>query len=274
LTIDVDISGFALRFEGLSPALLDGLKREWPFFVRPAPGPPALTIRIEDDARAMAPGRFMEGTLLVESTPDSVAFRRDEGEIVQEVEGARAVVRLAQGDAGRRFWGLVNLTAAAVGWRLQQTGGGVVHAAGVVIGARAFLLVGPSGSGKTTFARTAAEAGVPVLSDDCVLVESAGGRLTALGSPFRAKEFPSPGPGRWPVAALLIPRWDAAPSLAPANRLMLEARIAANLLYSAPAWESDTGAEGSASAIAAAAPAYVLSFTPDASWVGVVSTIP
>ena len=274
MTIDADISGLALRFEDVSPALVEAMKREWPAYVRESAGPPTLTIRIEDDIRSMVPGRFMEGTLQVETTPASVVFRRDEGEMVQEVRGARAVVRLAQGDAGRRFWGLVNLTAAAVGWRLQQTGGGVVHAAGVVMGGRAFLLVGPSGSGKTTFARTAAEAGIPVLSDDCVLVEAATGKLTALGSPFRSKEFPSPGPGRWPVAALLIPRWDAAPSLVPANRLMLEARVAANLLYSAPAWESDTGAEGSAAAIAAAAPGYVLSFSPDASWVGVATTIP
>ena len=193
---------------------------------------------------------------------------------MQEARGARAVVRLAHGDPGRRFWGLVNLACAAVGWSLQQRGGGVVHAAGVVMNGRAFLLVGPSGSGKTTWARAAAEAGLPVLSDDCVLVEFASGRLIALGSPFRSKEYPSPGPGRWPVAALLIPSWGAVPSLASVNRLMLEARITANLLYSAPAWEEHTGAAGSAAAIAAGAPAYVLTFGPDASWIPVVTTIP
>jgi hypothetical protein len=273
VTIDVDISGLALRFEGLSQELGEELERQWPAYVREGRGTPSLTLAVEDDDRVMRPGRFMEGTLRMEATPASVVVRRDEGELVQEVRGARAVVRLAQGDPGRRFWGLVNLACAAVAWRLQQSGGGVVHAAGIVMNDRAFLLVGPSGCGKTTWARAAAEAGVPVLSDDCVLVESAAGRLTALGSPFRSKEHPSPGPGRWPVAALLIPRWDEAPSLAPANRLMLEARIAANLLYSTPAWDAHTAAAGSAAAIAAGAPAYVLSYRPDASWLGVLGTI-
>lgn len=274
MTIDADISGLALRFEGMSPELAEELKRQWPAYVREAGAPPALTIRIEDDDRSMAPGRFMEGTLHIEATPSAVVFRRDEGELVQEVLGARAVVRLARGDPGRRFWGLVNLACAAVGWRLQQDGGGVVHAAGILMSERAFLLVGPAGSGKTTWARIAAEAGLPVLSDDCVLVAPGSGGLTALGSPFRSKEHPSPGPGRWPVAALLIPKWAASPSLAPANRLMLEARITANLLYSAPAWEAHTGAAGCAAAIAAGAPAYVLAFRPDASWLPVLTTIP
>jgi hypothetical protein len=234
---------------------------------------PALVIRVEDDERAMTPGRFMVGALQIDAAPDAVRFRADEGEIVQEVPGARAVARLAQGDAGRRFWALVNLTCAAVGWRLLARGGGALHAAGVVVGGRAFLLVGPSGCGKTTWARTAAEAGLPVLSDDCVLVDSAGGPLVALGSPFRAKDFPSPGPGRWPVAAILLPQPAPAPSLTPVTRLMLEARVAANLLFSAAAWDAHPAAARAAGVIAAGAPARTLSFRPDASWIDVVASI-
>jgi hypothetical protein len=272
-TIDVDISGLGLRFEGLTRALSSELERRWPEYVRAQGVSPALVIRVEDDDRAMTPGRFMEGALRIDVAADAVIFRGDEGEIVQDVPGARAVVRLAQGDAGRRFWGLVNLACAAVGWRLLARGGGAVHAAGVLVGTSAYLLVGPSGCGKTTWARTAAEAGLPVLSDDCVLLDSAEGRLVALGSPFRAKDFPSPGPGRWPVAAILIPRPAAEPSLAPVTRLMLEARIAANLLFSAAAWETHPAAARAAGAIAAGAPARVLSFRPDASWIHLLTTI-
>jgi hypothetical protein len=133
--------------------------------------------------------------------------------------------------------------------------------------------VGPSGCGKTTWARTAAEAGIPVLSDDCVLVDFSDGGLVALGSPFRSSDFPAPGPGRWPVAALLIPRHAEVPALASVNRLLLEARISANLLFSTPAWATHAIAAPAVGAIATGAPARILDFRPDASWIELVKTI-
>jgi hypothetical protein len=272
-SIDVDISGFGLRFQGLSRELAAELSRQWPQYLREPGATPSLVIRVDDDDRALTPGPRMEGGLRIESAPEGVGFHSDEGHLVQDVHRARAVARLALGDDGRRFWGLVNLTLAAVGWRLLAHDGGAVHAAGVLIGSSAYLLVGPSGSGKSTWARTAAEAGLPVLSDDCVLVESAGGRLVALGSPFRSKEFPSPGPGRWPVAAILIPEHAARPALAPISRLMLEARIAANLLYSMSAWDTHAAATTAAGAIASGAPAHVLAFRPDGSWIPIVAAL-
>jgi len=272
-SVDVDISGVGLRFEGLTPALASELGRQWPRYVRGGGAAPTLVIQVEDDDRAMTPGPHMEGGLRIESTPDTVRFRADEGHLAQERPGVRAVARLARGDDGRRFWGLVNLTLAAVGWRLLARGGGAVHAAGIVLGSSAYLLVGPSGCGKSTWARTAAEAGLPVLSDDCVLVDSADGRLVALGSPFRSKELPAPGPGRWPVAAILIPQQAAEPALAPISRLMLEARIAANLLYSLTSWDTHMEAAKAAAAIASGAPARILSFRPDGSWIPVVAAL-
>jgi len=272
-SIDVDLSGFGLRFEGLTRALATELTRQWPQYVGALAGAPALVIRVEEDERAMTPGPHMEGGLRIEAMPDAVRFRADEGAMLQDVPGARAVVRLARGDDGRRFWGLVNLVCAAVGWRLLARGGGAVHAAGVLVGTSAYLLVGPSGCGKTTWARTAAEAGLPVLSDDCVLVESVDGRLVALGSPFRSKEFPSPGPGRWPVAAILLSAHAQVPALAPISRLMLEARIAANLLFTLSAWDTHADAAKAAASIADGAPARILSFRPDASWLPVVTAL-
>lgn len=272
-TIDVDISGLGLRFTGLTRTLAEELRLQWPAYVRPKGVSPSLEIHVEDDDRAMTPGRFMVGALHIDAATDAVRFRGDEGEIVQDAPGARAVARLALGEDGRRFWALVNLTCAAVGWRLLARGGGAVHAAGVLLDDRAYLLVGPSGCGKTTWARTAAGAGLPVLSDDCVLVDSADGRLMALGSPFRAKDFPSPGPGRWPVAAILLPSHAPGPSLTPVTRLMLEGRVAANLLFSAAAWDAQPAAARAAGIIAAGAPARTLAFRPDASWIDVVATI-
>jgi len=269
--LDVDVSGFGLRFEGLTPALAAEFHRSWPDFVRTTGAPPALVVRVEDEDRTMTPGRFMDGALRIETWPDAVTFHRDEGHVVHEAVEARAIARLARGDERRRFWGLVNLVCAAVGFRLLARGGGAVHAAGVLIGSSAYLLIGPSGCGKTTWARSAAEAGLPVLSDDVVLLDAADGSLIALGSPFRSKDFPSPGRGRWPVAAILIPQHAAEPGIAPVSRLMLEARVAANLLFSSASWDSHAAATGAAASIAAGAPARILSFRPDASWIPVVA---
>jgi hypothetical protein len=265
--IDVEISGFGLRLLGLTPALSQALAREWKDYVRAQVDSPALVIRVEDEDRAMKPGRFMDGTLEIAASPEHVRFRRDEGQMVQGIDTAQAVAHLAQGDEGRRFWGLVNLVCAAVGWRLLASGGGAVHAAGVLIDGSVHLLVGPSGSGKTTWARTASAAGLPILSDDCVLVDSSAGGLVALGTPFRSTDFPSPGAGRWPVATILIPEWAERPALAPASRLMVEARIAANLLFSAHAPEARSVAARAVSTIVSGATCRTLSFRPDGSWI-------
>jgi hypothetical protein len=55
---------------------------------------------------------------------------------------------------------------------LTRAGRIPVHAAGVVIGETAVLLAGPSGSGKSTLAHTAAMAGLKILSDDSVYVQT------------------------------------------------------------------------------------------------------
>jgi hypothetical protein len=54
---------------------------------------------------------------------------------------------------------------------------------------------------------------------------------------------------------------------------MLEARVAANLLFSAAAWDAHPAAARAAGVIAAGAPARTLSFRPDASWIDVVASI-
>ena len=57
--------------------------------------------------------------------------------------------------------------AVAAAW----TGRSALHAAAVVVGGRAWLLVGRPGSGKSTFAVHARRRGLPVLCDDLAVVE-------------------------------------------------------------------------------------------------------
>lgn len=78
----------------------------------------------------------------------------------------------------------------------------LMHAAGVVDGARAFLMFGPSGAGKST--ATMFSAPRAALSDDMVLVELAGAGARAHAVPFFGA-FPPRDRlrGTWPIAAAL-----------------------------------------------------------------------
>ncbi|MDB5703924.1 MAG: hypothetical protein JWN66_1040 [Sphingomonas bacterium] len=76
---------------------------------------------------------------------------------------------------------------------LARTGRTPLHAAGVVIGETALLLCGASGSGKSTLALTAAGAGLPVLSDDTVYVQT-DPVLRVWGFPRPIHVFPADDP--------------------------------------------------------------------------------
>ena len=75
------------------------------------------------------------------------------------------------------------------------------------------------------------------------------------------------------MAAILLPQPAPTPSLTPVTRLMLEARVTANLLFPAAAWDAQPAAARAAAVIAAGAPARTLAFRPDASWIDVVAAI-
>lgn len=81
-----------------------------------------------------------------------------------------------------------NFLRVLVAYRLLETGGALVHSAGVVEEGRAHLFLGPSGAGKTTLARLARNAGRAVLSDDMNAV------VTPSGSRgFRVDRLPFAG---------------------------------------------------------------------------------
>jgi hypothetical protein len=67
---------------------------------------------------------------------------------------------------------------------LTRSGRTPVHAAGVMCGQTAVLLVGPSGSGKSTLSLSAMARGLQILSDDTVYIQ--------LQSCFRVWGFPRP----------------------------------------------------------------------------------
>ena len=268
-TVVADLSGLIVRFRGLDAALAERLVSEWAPFIAGKDSTPWLEVEVGASERTIVTGRPMRPSMNGDVQGGSARFWSDEGEVTIDGAGS-ACVLLGRGDDRWRFWGLVNLVAAALAVRMPSRQGALLHAAGIVVEGRAFLLIGPEGSGKSTFTSAARDGGAQVISDDTVLVEKAGGGLRLLGSPLRAHEATNLGPGRWPVAAVLHARWGSPARLEPVGRLAIETVLAANLPFLASAWGRDLRLDALVPFLAEAAPYRVLTFPPDPSFLDVL----
>ena len=265
-SVGADLSGIGILVTGVTPAVADGLRESWSGFLAATVADPWLVVTVEDVETPLTAGREMKAGSATAREGAGVRAARDEGGATIDAASGRAHVRLASGDDRRRIWGLINLVHAALGFVLDRRGGAILHAAGIVVDGRAFVLIGAEGAGKTTFARAAAEAGVPVLSDDQVLVVTDGGRCEAVAAPIRNRDFPGPGRGRWPVASFLLPVHGPKPSLAPVPRIEVSSRLAANRLYVASTPGASFGPGDALDRLSEGAPARKLTFAPDASF--------
>ena len=87
--------------------------------------------------------------------------------------------------AGDAFGGIIeNLLRVVVAYRLLETGGVLLHSAGVVDAGSAWVFVGRSGAGKTTLAGLSLAAGRSVLSDDLNAVVPFPGGARVAPVPF------------------------------------------------------------------------------------------
>jgi hypothetical protein len=272
-TVTADLSGLVVRLRGLDDALASAFASEWAPFIAGAGTTPWLDVEVRSSDRVMAAGRVMQPSLTGDVKDGAARFWSDEGELTIDAEG-RAYVSLARGDDRWRFWGLVNLLAAALAVRLPSRSGALLHAAGIVLDGRAFLLVGQEGSGKSTFAAVARRGGARVISDDTVLVDRGEDGLVLLGSPFRAHEATNPGPGRWPVAAALSARRGEPARLDPMGRLAVEALLTSNLLFVIRGWGHDARLDALVPFLATATSYRVLTFSPDPSFLAVLRSFP
>jgi hypothetical protein len=264
-TIDASLSGLGVRFTRLDEPLCTAFEEHWAPFLG-GDAEPFLTVELGAADHTIATDRALRPSVAGEVRDGGFFFRSDEGDLAVDSVGI-ALVRLGHGDKRWRFWGLMNLFAAALAVRMPSRPGALLHAAGVVIDGRAFLLVGPEGAGKSTFARAASEGGAQVVSDDVVLVDGAGGGLCLLGSPIRAHEATSPGPGRWPVAAILHARHGETSRLDAVNRVTAEAVLTANLPFVVSGWGRDARLDAVVAYLAQCVPHRLLTFAPDPSFV-------
>jgi len=237
-TITLDFSGIDLRVDELPAASMKLLREEWGPFVTAVEGEAFLRVGVSMFDRVIEPGPFEPHRMTSEFFPRGARFEMKEGDAEIEANG-RGAIRLVAGQGRREFYTFLNLLRACLAWLLPTRGAAMVHAAGLVLDDRAFVLVGSEGAGKSTWAEFGEQAGGRVLSDDLVLVEQSGASFEVLGSPLRSTHETDYRPGRWPLAALLFPRRGSGASLEPCADLLARARVTANLPFISDALESD-----------------------------------
>lgn len=267
-TVSLDLSGLCVRLDGVPASLARDLRARWLRF-RPVeahePATPFLRVQVGVGGAPHTEGGTMGRRMDMALDRHRARFEADEGVVEVALDGA-ATMLVAPGDPGRQHWGLVNLLMAALGWLLPNRGGALLHAAGVVVADRGFVLIGPEGAGKTTWAREAERGGARVLSDDVVLVDGRGAVVEVVSAPFRANDFQPVGKGRWPLAAILLAE-HGPPRLRSVPRLTLEGRLAANLLYLTDAVVSDPRVGRVLDRLLDSVPARTLTFAPEPSFV-------
>jgi hypothetical protein len=261
-----DLSGPSLCIAGLPEGIRARLDSLWAGYIGSERG--ALAIEV---AVTAGPEREDDRPFTGKGTRSSIVgqvatFTMLEGSAVVGPSGP-VVVRLEPTSELKQTFALINLLMASLAWRLPHLGGALLHAAGVVLDGRAFLLVGAEGAGKSTWSQLAHEAGATVLSDDVVLVQEGRTGFDALASPFRPPEFGPVPPGRWPIAALLGSAHAHAPSLSEDPPLVAHARLAANVPYAVDGLDRHDALARMLDRLADEVPNRTLAFAKDASFV-------
>lgn len=269
-----DLSGLGLRLSGASSGWDAVAVKWWAPFEVSALAQPVIDARVRDDPSAVRrPGAPLTCERVDEAADGAwVRFRTPEGEARVAADGDTGIV-LGPGEETVRGYALMNLLLAALAWRLPALGLAVFHAAVTVVDGRAFVLVGASGSGKSTFSRCAREGGALSLSEDLAVLDTSGEAVDALSVPFRADELRPAGPGRWPLAAVLLPERGPDPELRAVDRMRARAALAANLPHASGSIRNATLLEQVMERVLSAVPVRTLRFRPDGSFLPLLAAL-
>jgi hypothetical protein len=198
-------------------------------------------------------------------------FEMEEGRARLSADGS-ARFDLAPAADTARFYALVNLLLASIAWLAPRHDCLLLHAAGAIFDRRAFLLIGSENAGKTTWAALSRQAGAAVISDDVVLVSVRDDGSEAMGTPFREPADGPCGPGRWPIAAMLLPVHGGTPALQAVPALLAQARIAANIPFINERIGVDPAVDAAVERLASAVPFRSLTFARDTGFVPLLRT--
>jgi hypothetical protein len=194
-SLDVPVLGLRTRFRAADPALLAAASaayQAWRSVAMPVGGP-ALRVRLRLRAGAAAPAKGVAPHIAVRGSRLALHGPGVRGGAYASRQ--RAVCVLAPGwlaEPHRLADEILDTLVLFLATALDRV---PLHAAGVMIGDTAALLLGPGGSGKSTLALQAAREGLPVLSDDVVYLQ----------------RRPEPRVWGFPRPIHLLPEADAAP---------------------------------------------------------------
>lgn len=264
--LEFDLSGVTLRLTDVPSGTAARLATEWGVYATVGVSAPFLRIQILSD-RIEPPGSAFEPKKMVSRFSGKEAlFGLPEGRARVDRDG-RGTIELARELGSREFFTLMNLVRASLAWCLPSRGAALLHAAGLVLDERGFVLAGSEGSGKSTWARLGEESGAIVISDDLVLVDATPDGHALLGAPFRSTHKTVFRKGRWPLASILFPEHGPSPRLSSVPPIVAKARIAANLTFVADAVEADDRIPGLIEDLATRTPCAELTFAPDPGFV-------
>jgi hypothetical protein len=269
--LDFDFSGVSIRVSGLTAEAAKRLEEEWRAFRAPTEpsAAPFLCLEVQHGPRGVLPEVYQPKAMRSELTAESALFELSEGSASLARSGP-VRVHLASDQGPREPFTLQNLLRACLAWRLPQRGAALLHAAGLAVDGRAFVLVGRQGAGKTTWAEQGRSAGAQVISDDLVLVECLEQGARVLGTPLCSDRRLSGTRGCWPLEAILFARHGTPAALSRVGGLTTRARIAANLPFVVDAVGHDDHVARVLEGLSRAVPQFELTFGRDPSFVGLL----
>ncbi len=207
--LDIDFVGGPYRFVGLAPEQVEATRERFgELCLEASAGPAAVETRVF----RVGPGEFRSFSL----EGWDYTFDRDYTETAVRLAGFDFLGRLDWGPGltgslwtherkGAAYQCLFeNFFRVLVAYRLTETGGVLLHSAGVASREQGHLFFGRSGAGKTTLSRLALESGRTVLSDDMnAICPSDDGALRIEKLPFAGDLGRRPGPrSSYPLVSL------------------------------------------------------------------------
>lgn len=272
-SLALDVSGGPYLFRGLSATQEEAVRKRFGALCREAAGEgvPSAVFQAPAADFLEIDTRGWEYNLEMDHTPAAV-----------RLAGLRLMARLdwtpslAGGlwtpeAAGEEFSSVFeNYLRVLAAYRLLETGGAVLHSAGVTDGRAAFLLLGRSGAGKTTTSRLCLEKGATILSDDLNAVR--GDSVVKL--PFTGDLGErSGGPESVPLRALLKLVQGPEDRLRPLSpAAALASLVAAAPFVNRDPWRREALLE-ILEGLARAVPAYELTFTLEGDVWGILKSI-
>jgi hypothetical protein len=261
-TLAIASIGVSLRCA--DPLLVAQLRRRYTSF--PAGEALHLTVQVTqaEAATLAAPG---DPHVVLNGAIAQVAGPGFSGQLDAAAGQAQLEVAAAEPSAAIDYF--LRVAYALLGF---QSGGLLLHAAGIVRGAHGYLFLGPSGAGKTTVARLSPDD--LVLNDDLVLLMPHEREWRVYATPFSNPSQVRPAAAASaPLAALFRLVQDARVYLEPVDAAQSFAELVAHVPLLALDPNNGPWLLGRVRAILAAAPLQRLHFLPDASFWPLVEAV-